>query len=139
MSRKQPQQNSNMILGAGDNGTMVSGDRLMKADVPVEAMLGVANGVVTGAIVSAIGSAVITGAKAGTGNLLQNTFTNIVGAHKWGALATAAAIAGLSGLVRFSRARMHNQWSDTHYDFLREKSGGHADRVQAEESTTIQR
>ncbi|MBA4275070.1 MAG: hypothetical protein C0436_05385, partial [Alphaproteobacteria bacterium] len=107
MNRNTPHAaNSNMILGGGDTGTFVAGDRLKQVDTPVETLLGAANGAVSGAMVSTAVSAAVTLGKEGNQNLVQNIFRNVTGAHLLGVLGGTAAFAALGGIVRFSRARM---------------------------------
>jgi len=130
MPRKQPQNsNGGMILNA-DSGTVVAGEQLKQVDTPVETLMGAANGAVSGALVSGAVSAAVTIGKEGHGDLLQKAFRNITGNHLVAVLAGTAAFAVLGGLVRYSRAKMHNQWSEKHYDYLENrKSAGFVDQL----------
>jgi hypothetical protein len=131
MTRHNSQYGNNEVIlgGGGGDGTFTVGDRLIEADVPVETMLGAANGAITGAFVSTAVSAAVTAGQHGSGNLFGNTMRNVTGSHLVGVLAGTAAFSALTALVRFSRARKHNEWSNKHYDFLREtKSVSHVER-----------
>lgn len=128
MTSKQPRGNTPIAMG--DGGTFTEGERLIQADVPVETLLGVANGVVTGALVSTAISAAATMAQQGPESLLQNTMRNVFGNHRAFVLAGTAVVAAISGLLRFSRARKHNEWSENHYNFLRDQTRSHVERSQ---------
>ena len=128
-----PPQGPGMIMGGGD-GSYVSAEKLKQVDTPVETLVGVVNGVVTGGALSAGVSALVT---AGGGQepkeLVKAITKNITHAHAWPIIGFTAIMGAMSGLVRFSRARMHNQWSDRHYDFLaQQQQAGFADRLQNE-------
>ena len=62
---------------------------------------------------------------------MQRIFKNITGAHLFPVLAGTAAFAALGGLVRYSRAKKHNEWSKEHYAFLEHQTEAksHADKV----------
>lgn len=123
--------NGNMVLGGSGDSTVTLGHELKRADTPIETLLGFSNGVITGGIVSSIISAGVTAAREGSANLIQNTARNIIGSHLVGVLVGTTAIATVSAAVRFSRARMHNQWVDEHYQFLERQNGGYAGKVTA--------
>lgn len=129
MAHHQPPQAPYVSANAGDGTITIAAD-LKPVDVPVETLLGVANGAVTGAMFTGAASAAVTVAKEGLshGSTLQNIFRNIIGSHLVGVACGTAAIAALSGVVRFSRARTHNQWREEHYDYLRNNQN-HATRV----------
>lgn len=113
-----------VFLGGGGDGTFTVGDRLKQADVPVETVMGVANGAITGAVLSTAISAAVTAGREGTQGLFANTMRNATGSHMAAVLGGTVAFAALTGLSRFSRARKHNEWSDRHYEFLRETKAG---------------
>ncbi len=131
MPRQQPAGNFPVVQNDANGGTITMANELKPADVPVETMLGVANGAVTGALLSSAVSGVVTLAKEGRHDLLQNTASNITGSHLVGVICGTAAVAALSGMVRFSRARTHNQWREEHYDFLRGEQQNHAEKIEA--------
>lgn len=133
MSRNQPSNTgSNVIVGAGGEGTYVSGEMLKQVDTPVETLLGGANGALSGAVIAAGFSALATylyeDSKHGIGKTMLK---NVTGSHKWPVIAFTTAVASLGALVRFSRARNHNEWSDRHYSFLEQQQKSHAERVEA--------
>jgi hypothetical protein len=124
-----------MIMGGGESSgfSYVGGERLKQVDTPVETLLGAANGAVSGALVSGAVSLAVTAGKEGTHALLQKGMHNITGNHLLAVLAGTTALAGLGGLVRFSRARKHNEWSEKHYAFLEQQAAareqGAAERI----------
>ena len=129
--RQMPQQPSHgPVMTSGDSTLTIAAD-LKPVDVPVETLLGVANGAVSGAIYSSLASAAVTVAKEGTsrGTTLQNILRNITQGHLVGVACGTAAVAAISGVVRFSRARTHNQWREEHYAYLKEQK--QADRIEA--------
>lgn len=136
MAHHQPPQAPYLNTNAGDSTITIAAE-MKPVDVPVETLLGVANGAVTGAMFAGGASAAVTVAKEGMrpGATLQNIFRNIIGSHLVGVACGTAAIAALSGIVRFSRARTHNQWREEHYAYLKEQK--HADKLMAARATQV--
>ena len=147
--------NGRMILGGGESSgiSYVGGERLKQLDVPIETLLGGANGAISGAALGAAGSAIVTLANRGKDiagvaeetSALKPMLQNITGKHLLPVLGTAAAFGAMGALIRFSQARRHNEWSERHYNFLERQAareynirsnmqdhvGGFADREMA--------
>ncbi len=141
MARNKMPQGSgkNMFVGGGDSSgfTHVEGDLLKQVDVPVETLLGAANGAVTGGIASSIVSALVTLGKGAKEKGVA--FKNITGSHLVPVLAGTAAFAALGGLVRNARARKHNEWSDKHYAFLaQDDAKSHAEKIEEKRNADAQ-
>jgi len=124
---------NNMIMGGGD-GSYVSGEMLKQVDTPIESLLGAANGALSGLVVSGAISGLVSFSKAeGKSGLLSSVAKNWTGSHKWPIIGATVALGALGGVVRYSRAVKHNEWSDKHYAFLEqqqsEKAAGFAQRV----------
>jgi len=127
---QEPMGSGMVMVGAdGGNGTFVSGEQLKQADVPVETLLGAANGALSGAIVSSAVSAAVTVASHNRAlselgePLGKMIIKNITSNHLIAVLSGTAAFAALGALVRHSRATKHNEWSERHYAYLEQQAG----------------
>lgn len=131
-----PTQNGNMLIGSGGDSAIshVDGMQLKQVDVPVETVLGVASGALHGGILGALGSAVVTIGKEGSYDILENTSRNLTKSHLLPVLAVTTAMGVMGGLVRWSRARKHNEWSEQHYQFMAQKYETNQMRQQTSEA-----
>ena len=136
-NQMQQGQQGNMMIGGGES-SFVSAEMLKQVSVPVEAMLGAVNGAISGAVVAGAVSAVVSFAHAAPGErFLKQAASNLVKSdkHLWPVLAGTTALATLGGIVRYSRAVKHNEWSVGHYahlehaDAQQQRAGNFADQV----------
>lgn len=134
--RNQPMtQEPRMIVG-GTEGTFVDGAQLKPVDTLVETLIGFANGAVNGAVVGAAVSGLLSMKDAQHGGRMAAWGNNLAGKHLLGLLAATTALGVIGAIVRNSRARMHNQWRNEHYQFLEHQEqqsaqGGFAGREDA--------
>lgn len=113
------QQNSGMLLGGGEGAiSHVEGMQLKQVDVPVETLLGFANGAVKGAMLGGVVSVFASIAQSEGGLWMKQAMGNLTGRHLLPVLACTTALGGLGALVRYSRAAKHNEWSEKHYNYM---------------------
>ncbi len=122
-SAQQPNAGG-MVFGGDGAGVHVMGEQLREVDTPIEALVGAANGIVHGAGIGAAVSAALTWADTAHGEQVsgKQILNNIRSNHLGGIIGAALAFSAISGFVRYSRASKHNEWSQKHYDFLREQN-----------------
>jgi hypothetical protein len=72
----------------------------------------------------------------GKEGFLKTAAKNWTGKHGLAILGATTALGAIGGIVRYSRAVKHNEWSDRHYAFLEqqqaEKAAGFAAKTEAE-------
>jgi hypothetical protein len=133
--RNIPQQGGrgNMIMGGDTSGmAYVDGEMLKEVSVPVETLLGAANGALTGAVISSVVSGAVTlSQKPARGEFLSTAFSNIFkkDKHLIPVLIGASVLTAIGGIVRYSRAQKHNEWSERHYAFLEQQDKGHVEKI----------
>ncbi len=130
-----PQQQGGFIVG-GNEGSFVSGESLKQVDVPIETLLGVVNGSFKGALLSSAISAVVTAAQSDKidGEIWKEMAKGL-GKHLPYIAAGTVAVGALGGIIRHSRASMHNKWSDQHYAYLQQQTSQHqsfSERIDAQ-------
>ncbi len=146
MSNRNIQQpggrGGNVIMGGGDSSGMayVDAEMLKQVDVPVETLLGATNGAITGGILSAVVSGAVSfgKSKGGKGTFLKEAVKDITtakGGHLIPVLIGTSVLTALGGIVRCSRAKKHNEWSDRHYAFLTQQQPAADTQVEKVEAT----
>lgn len=134
-----------MLMGGDNSGySYVSGEHLKQVSVPVETLIGTANAALSGAVISSgISAAITAGSEFSKGSaareIPRQIFAKLTGTHLLGVLAGTGAIAMLGGLIRYSRAAKHNEWSDKYYELLSQEQtsqgASHAERVETRGAT----
>lgn len=121
-NRNVPQQSQPGIAFGGDgSGVMVMGEQLREVNAPVEGIVGAGHSAVQGLILSMIGSAAVTASKS-SGRTSIPMIMEGARTHMGVILGATAAASAIGGFVRYARAAKHNEWSQKHYDFLREQN-----------------
>ncbi len=121
-NRNIPQQAQPGIAFGGDgSGVMVMGEQLREVNAPVEGIVGAAHSAVQGLLLSMIGSAAVTASKS-SGRTSIPMIMEGARTHLGVILGVTAAASAIGGFVRYTRAAKHNEWSQKHYDFLREQN-----------------
>jgi hypothetical protein len=115
-----PQGGNGFFLGGNDSPGFVhlGGEMLKHVDTPVEAMLGAVNGALSGAVIASGVSALVSIAGHGSqhgagGKILENMITK---KHLLPMLVGTTALATIGGIVRYSRAKNHNEWAERTFE-----------------------
>ncbi len=140
-NNQQMNQGGNRMIVGGGEGTFVDGADLKPVDASVETLVGFANGAFNGAVVSAAISALFSLKDGGKNSLMENWGKNLSGSHLTPVLIGTALSGVVGAVIRNSRARMHNQWRNEHYQFLEHQEqqgaqGSFAGREDARRSQT---
>lgn len=124
MFRKQPEQQASNVMFGGDGaaGVHVMGEQLREVDAPIEGMVGAGRGAINGAVVGGAVSAAVTMATSEGKTTFKEIMNKITSTHLGGVLGAVAAGAAISGFIRYSRAKKHNEWSQKHYDFMNQQA-----------------
>ena len=115
------QPGTNFAFGGYGSGVLVMGEQLREVNAPVEGMQGAVQGLVNGLTLGVAGSAAVTFANSDKFELKQ-VFANAKSNHLGAILGAAAAMSALGAFFRYSNAEKHNEWSQKHYEFLREQA-----------------
>ncbi|GEM_PF-3910127 len=111
-----------MFFGSDGAGVQVMGEQLREVDAPIEGLVGAAASGVSSAVIAGIGSSIVTIAHMPEEQeLTSRALISGLKNHTAGIIATILAGATIGGLVRYSRAAKHNEWSQKHYDFMHDQ------------------
>lgn len=134
VNRNVPPQNQSSFFmggGGGGNNSYLDASQLKELDVPMETVIGGANGAIQGLLMSAIASAAIS---AITNKPGQKPGTTIVGNLKGGHLIPVAmgtvVFTALGAYVRNTKARLHNKWAEQQTSIMEQETKAFTAREQ---------
>lgn len=134
-SRNVPPQNQNVLMGGGGGGnnSYLDATQLKELDVPMETVIGGANGAIKGAMLSGAASVVFSALTKGAGERGGDAIMrNLKGPHQIPIAIAVVAFTTLGAYVRNTKARLHNKWADQQTAIMEQETKSFAEKAKAE-------